>query len=198
MRGDNLASHPLPMPLKSLCVYCGSAVGTHPSHAAAARDLGGLLAARGIALVYGGGGIGLMGEVARAVLAGGGSVTGVIPEHLNTRERAFHHPRVELRITRTMHERKTLMADLADGFIALSGGIGTFDELFEILTWKQLGLHRKPVGLLNVSGYFDPLLALLDSAVREGFAPERLLSKLLSAPTAGELLASLEDARAGD
>ena len=164
-------------PLKSVCVYCGSYSGARPEYAIAARELGRLLAATGRALVYGGGGIGLMGETARAAMAGGGRVIGVIPRHLNTKERACHE--VELRVVETMHERKRTMADLADGFVALPGGLGTFDELFEILTWNQIGLHGKPVGLLNVAGYFDALLGVIEQAVREGFAPSTARTRIL-------------------
>lgn len=172
--------------LRSICVYCGSSSGTKPEFAKAARDTGRLIAASERTLVYGGGGIGLMGELARAASGAGGRVIGVIPGHLNTAERAYHE--VELRVVDTMHERKQLMADLADGFIALPGGLGTFDELFEILTWNQIGLHGKPVGLLNVGGYFAPLLSTIEHAVHEGFAPARALSRLLVAETPSVLL----------
>ena len=133
-----------------------------------------------------------MGETARAALAAGGSVIGIIPTHLNSPERAFNQ--VDLRIVDTMHERKQMMADLADGFVALPGGLGTFDELFEILTWNQIGLHGKPVGLLNVLGYFDPLLALIEHAVREGFAPARARSRVVVSDTAEGLLSAMEAA----
>ena len=176
--------------LKSICVYCGSYSGTKPEDAQVARELGGQIAASGRTLVYGGGGVGLMGETARAAMAAGGRVIGVIPYHLNTTERAYQD--VELRVVETMHERKQLMADLADGFIALPGGLGTFDELFEILTWNQIGLHGKPVGLLNIAGYFDALLVLIEQAVREGFAPETARSRILVAEAPAALLASMD------
>jgi hypothetical protein len=177
-----------PMTLRTLCVYCGSAVGADPRFSEAARELGALLARRGITLAYGGGGIGLMGEIARAVAAGGGRVVGVIPEHLNTRERAFFDPRVELRVTRTMHERKMLLADISDAFVALPGGLGTFDELFEILTWRHIGLHGKPVGVLNVAGYFEPFLALVRNARTLGFIDASREPRIVTAETPLALL----------
>lgn len=160
------------MVMKSLCVFCGSSSGRAPGYSDAATRLGGHLAAAGVTLVYGGGGVGLMGVLADAVIDGGGHVIGVIPDALVARELA--HPRVsDMRVVPDMHTRKALMADLADAIVALPGGLGTFDELFEALTWAQLGLHPKPIGLLNVEGYFAPLLALIDHAVVEGFvAPE--------------------------
>lgn len=176
--------------LKSICVYCGSSSGHRPEYAAAARSMGGLIASSGRTLVYGGGGVGLMGEVARATMAGGGRVIGVIPSHLNTKERAYHE--VELRVVETMHERKQAMADLADGFVAMPGGLGTFDELFEILTWNQIGLHGKPVGLLNVRGYFDALLGTVERAVREGFAPPTARSRILVEEGPEALLAAMD------
>ena len=176
--------------LKSICVYCGSHPGRKGEYSLAAQELGGLLAASGRTLVYGGGGVGLMGETARAAKAAGGRVIGVIPSHLNTKERAYHE--VELRVVETMHERKQTMADLADGFIALPGGLGTFDELFEILTWNQIGLHGKPVGLLNVAGYFDALLGMVEQAVREGFAPPTARSRILVAVNPPALLEAMD------
>jgi uncharacterized protein (TIGR00730 family) len=176
--------------LKSICVYCGSYSGRRPEYAQAARELGGLLATSRRTLVYGGGGVGLMGETARAALASGGHVIGVIPNHLNTQERAYHE--VELRVVETMHQRKQTLADLADGFIALPGGLGTFDELFEILTWNQIGLHGKPVGLLNVLGYFDALLGVIEQAVQEGFAPATARSRLIVEVRPADLLNALD------
>jgi hypothetical protein len=149
-------------------VFAGSSSGTRLEYRSAALELGHLLAARGIGLVYGGAHVGLMGAVADAVLARAGHVTGVIPRALVEKEVA-HSGLTELRIVTSMHERKALMADLADAFIALPGGLGTFEELLEIFTWHQLGLHAKPIGVLNVAGYYDPLLALLDHAVSERF-----------------------------
>jgi len=151
-----------------VCVFCGSSRGSSPSYAAAATEPGTALAASGTGLVYGGGDVGLMGVVADAVLAGGGEVIGVMPDALVAKEIA-HRGLTELRVTGSMHERKALMAELADGFVALPGGLGTFDELCEILTWGQLGLHRKPVVLLDVEGFWGPFVALLDAAVEAGF-----------------------------
>ena len=152
--------------MKSLCVYCGSSSGSDPAYAAAARELGQLLAAQQIELIYGGGRVGLMGTLADAVLDAGGRVQGVIPQSLADREVA-HHGLTQLHIVETMHQRKALMAELSDGFLALPGGLGTFEELFEIWTWAQLGMHGKPIGLLNVAGYFDLLLQFLDHAVSQ-------------------------------
>jgi hypothetical protein len=153
---------------KRLCVFCGSSHGNNPAYAEAAKNAGGELARRKIGLVYGGGNVGLMGVLADAVLAAGGHVTGVIPEALMAKE-VGHRGLPDLRVVKTMHERKALMAELADGFVALPGGIGTFEEFFEIVTWAQLGLHAKLCALLNVNGFYDPLLRLLDHAVEECF-----------------------------
>lgn len=154
--------------LRSLCVFCGSSPGHSPGYAAAARRVGSRLAGDAVRLVYGGGGVGLMGAIADAVLDSGGQVTGVIPQALVQRELA--HARVrDMRVVPDMHSRKALMADLADAFLALPGGFGTLDELLEAVTWAQLGLHAKPIGLLDLDGYFAPLLALIEHAVAEGF-----------------------------
>jgi uncharacterized protein (TIGR00730 family) len=176
-----------------ICVFCGSSPGRSSSYAAAARRLGATLARRGIGLVYGGGNVGLMGIVADAVLADGGEVAGVIPRALVDRELA-HARLTELVVVDTMHERKQRMHDLSDAFIAMPGGFGTLDELCEILTWRQLGFHEKPIGLLDAAGYFGPLSAAFDHAVREGFVaaqhrallaldddPVRLLDRLAAA-----------------
>ncbi len=154
--------------MKRICVFCGSSAGAREEYAQAARSLGTLLAERGIGLVYGGGRVGLMGIVADAVLAAGGEAIGVIPEALMRRE-VGHMALTELHVVGSMHERKALMADLSDGFIAMPGGYGTFEEFCEVLTWSQLGIHPKPCGLLNVAGYYAPLLAMFDHAVAEGF-----------------------------
>lgn len=151
-----------------LSVYCGSNVGSSPVYAETAARLGASLAAREIGLVYGGGNVGLMGVLADAVLAGGGAVTGVIPEHL-VRAEVAHRGLTELIVVSSMHDRKACMSDLADGFVVLPGGFGTLDETFEALTWGQLGLQSKPVVLLDVEGFFDPLLAMMDRAVDAGF-----------------------------
>jgi uncharacterized protein (TIGR00730 family) len=158
----------MPRTLSAVAVYLGSSMGTDPDFAAAANSLGGLLAARGIRLVYGGGRVGLMGVLADAVLGGGGSVTGVITRALEDKEIA-HHGLMDLTVVHTMHERKATMADRADGFIMLPGGYGTMDEFFEVLTWTQLGIHVKPCAILDVNGYFRPLVGLLDNAAGKGF-----------------------------
>src|ERR1051326_7031874 len=167
--------------IQSLCVFCGSSKGGRPEYAEAARRVGREVAERGWTLVYGAGNIGLMGEVADAALEAGGRVIGVIPESLVGWEVA-HTGLPELRIVGTMHERKAQMADLADAFLALPGGYGTLDEFCEILTWAQLGLHRKPCGLLNVLGYYDALLALLDTGVRERFLRPEHRALILDEP----------------
>lgn len=151
-----------------LCVFCGSSSGQDPVYLEAARSLGGALARTGIDLVYGGASVGLMGAVADAVLAGGGHVIGVMPQALVDKEIA-HKALSDLRIVGSMHERKALMAELADGFVALPGGLGTFEELFEVWTWAQLGYHRKPCALLNAGGFYDKLTAFLDDVVERGF-----------------------------
>jgi uncharacterized protein (TIGR00730 family) len=154
--------------MKRICVYCGSNPGLRKEYADAAVAVGEALAKRGLGLIYGGGAVGLMGIVADAALARGAQVIGVIPEKLMLKEIA-HMGVSEMFVTKTMHERKALMTDLADGFIALPGGIGTFDELFESWTWGQLGYHRKPFGLLNVADYYTPLVSFLDHVTEQGF-----------------------------
>jgi uncharacterized protein (TIGR00730 family) len=154
--------------LRRLCVFCGASPGLNPAHAAFARDVGAGLAARGIGVVYGGGRVGLMGALADGALGAGGEVIGVIPRGLVDRELA-HSGVTELRVVETLHERKAVMASLADGFVALPGGLGTLEELAEAMSWAQLDLHDKPCGLLDPTGYFEPLLAFLDRAVEEGF-----------------------------
>ncbi len=159
--------------MKSICVFCGSNAGHNPLYREQAESLGQLLAARGITLIYGAGNIGLMGAVADACLAAGGEVIGVIPQALMGREVAGrpveHRTLTRLEVVDSMHTRKARMAELAEGFIALPGGFGTFEEFCEILTWGQLGFHSKPMGLLNVNGFYDPLLAMFDRAVSDGF-----------------------------
>jgi uncharacterized protein (TIGR00730 family) len=176
--------------MKRVCVFCGSSIGNKPEYTDFAEALGRLLAARKIGLVYGGGNVGLMGVIADAAVAAGGEVIGVIPKALKDREIA-HTGLRDLRVVDSMHTRKAMMADLADAFIAMPGGVGTFEEFFEAITWTQLGLHRKPCGLLNVGGFYSPLVAFIDQAVDEGFIkpihramivvddnPERLLDSL--------------------
>ncbi|MBN9119192.1 MAG: TIGR00730 family Rossman fold protein [Planctomycetes bacterium] len=178
------------MPLNSVCVFCGSAAGTNPVYATTARELGRTLAARKLGLVYGGGRVGLMGEVASAALTAGGTVVGVIPHSLALKEIA-QEDCTELIVVNTMHERKSLMADRSDAFVALPGGYGTCDELFEIVTWAQLGIHRKPVAVLNVNGFFAPLFAWLDHVVSEGLLRPKHRELLLVADTVPELLDAL-------
>ncbi|WP_454056011.1 LOG family protein [Cupriavidus sp. Marseille-Q8015] len=176
--------------MKSVCVYCGSSPGNRPEYAEAAALLGRTLAARGLALVYGGGKVGLMGIVADSVLAHGGTVVGVIPDALMQKE-VGHRGLTELHVVRNMHERKQMMADRADAFIALPGGVGTFEELFETFTWLQLGYHDKPVGLLNVAGFYDGMLGFLSHAVHEGFLKPVHADLLHVADTADGLLVKL-------
>jgi uncharacterized protein (TIGR00730 family) len=153
---------------KRLCVFCGASAGRDPAHAAFAREVGAELARRGIGVVYGGGRVGLMGALADGALAAGGEVIGVIPRGLVERELA-HRGVTELRVVESLHERKAVMASLADGFVALPGGLGTLEELAEVMSWAQLELHDKPCGVLDPTGYFEPLLGFLDRAVDEGF-----------------------------
>jgi uncharacterized protein (TIGR00730 family) len=159
------------MDIKSVCVFCGSRMGARPDYLEGAKALGTELARRGLTLVYGGTSVGLMGAMADAVLAGGGKVVGVLPQVLSDREIA-HKGLTELHMVDSMHTRKAMMAQRADAFIAMPGGVGTFEELFEITTWAQLGIHHKPIGLLNVADYYAPLLALMQRAVDEGFIAE--------------------------
>jgi uncharacterized protein (TIGR00730 family) len=186
------------MHLKRVCVFCGSRTGQPDEYRAAARHLAGVLAARDIGLVYGGGAVGLMGVLADAMLAAGGTVIGVIPEALATREVA-HAGLSELHVVESMHARKAMMAERSDAFIAMPGGFGTFEEFCEVVTWTQLGLHRKRCGLLNVGGFYDPLLALFNRGVADGFIsaanraiviaepePARLIDRLASPAHGGE------------
>lgn len=163
--------------IRSVCVYCGSQKGISPAFSGAAAALGAALARDGLTLVYGGGSVGLMGVLADAAITAGGRVVGVIPRLLMERELA-HRGLAELVVTESMQERKARMAGLSDAFIALPGGIGTLDELFEMWTWAQLGLHDKPCALINTAGYYDPLIAFLDGAVREGFLRPEARSRL--------------------
>jgi uncharacterized protein (TIGR00730 family) len=180
------------MELRRVCVFCGSSVGARPDYAAAARTLGAELAARGIGLVYGGSHLGLMGAVADACRSAGGEVIGVIPGSLVEAEVA-HAGLDDLRIVSTMHERKALMADLSDGFVALPGGFGTLEEFCEVLTWSQLGLHSppKPCGLVDVAGFFGPLIALFDSAVDQGFLRPENRRLVLAAADPSSMLDAL-------
>ncbi|MFB3901979.1 MAG: TIGR00730 family Rossman fold protein [Acidobacteriota bacterium] len=172
--------------MQRICVYCGASLGRNEYYRRAAQDLGQELAKRGLHLVYGGGSVGLMGVLADAVLAAGGQVFGVIPRQLATE--LAHRGVTSLKIVSSMHERKACMAELADAFIALPGGYGTFEELFETITWSQLGIHRKPVGLLNTAGYFDLLVSLIDKAIEEAFIVPENRALVVVADSPAELL----------
>ncbi len=175
----------------AVCVFCGSSPGARPVYRATAEALGRALAEQDRTLVYGGGNVGLMGAAADAALAAGGRVVGVIPQHLVARE-VGHVGVTDLRVVSSMHERKQLMADLADAFVLMPGGLGSLEEFFEIWTWGQLGLHRKPYGVLNVDGYFDPLLAFLDHAVEERFVRREHRDLVLIDDEPARLLARLD------
>jgi uncharacterized protein (TIGR00730 family) len=178
-----------------LCVFCGSSPGARSEYAAGARALAAELVRRGIGLVYGGGNVGLMGILADGVLAGGGEAIGVIPEALVAREIA-HHGLTTLHVVASMHERKALMSELSSGFIALPGGLGTFEEFFEAATWTQLGVHAKPCALLNIAGYYDPLIEALEHARDERFVPAAHLEMVLADTDPGRLLDRLAAWRA--
>ena len=179
--------------MQRICVFCGSSTGASPLYAEAARAMGRTIVASGRSLVYGGGQVGLMGVVADAVLAAGGEVIGVIPHALNAREIA-HDGLTTLHVVDSMHERKALMASLSDAFVALPGGFGTYEELFEVITWTQLGVHKKPCGLLNVAGFYDPLVQFLDRAATERFIRPEHRAAVLVETEPGRLLAALEGA----
>ena len=186
--------------MKRICVFCGSNAGHHPAYRAEAEKLGRLLASRGVELVYGAGNIGLMGAVADACLEAGGTVIGVIPEALMGKEVAGravdHRTLTRIEVVDSMHTRKARMAELSDGFIALPGGFGTFEEFCEILTWGQLGFHVKPMGLLNVRGFYDPLLTLFDHAVGEGFLRAQNRAMVLADTDIEQLLVRMADYQA--
>ena len=173
--------------MKHVCVFCGSSEGSRPIYAEAARHMGQELARRGLGLVYGGGKVGLMGAVADAALEAGGEVVGVIPDALVSKE-VGHEGLSELHVVGSMHERKKLMADLSDGFVAMPGGYGTFEELLEVLSWAQLSIHEKPCALLDVAAYWQPLASLFDRAVAEGFVRPDLRELVLMAEKPDELL----------
>lgn len=176
--------------MKRLCVFCGANSGHDPHYMKAAAALGRSIAQAGLGLVYGGASIGLMGAVADAALAEGGEVIGVIPQTLVAREVA-HHGLSDLRIVTSMHERKALMADLSDGFIALPGGVGTLEELFEVWTWSHLGLHRKPCGLLDVAGFYSGLGRFIDHVQQEGFLRDGVRDMLLMAENPTQMIAAM-------
>jgi len=184
-------------PIRSICVFCGSSSGVRPQYAAAAHELGALLAHRGIQVVYGGGHVGMMGQLADAALAAGGKVVGVIPEHL-MRPEVAHQRLDELIVVESMHTRKRTMSERADAFVVLPGGFGTFEEMFEMVTWLQLRLHSKPVGLVNCLGYFDHLLAFLHHAADEGFIRPQHRGLLLVAGTPSLLVDRLLEFELGE
>jgi uncharacterized protein (TIGR00730 family) len=177
--------------VRRVCVFCGSSPGARPAYAAATGELARTLADAGVGIVYGGGAVGLMGELADATLAAGGEIVGVIPRALMERE-IGHHRVPDLRVVDSMHERKALMADLADAFVALPGGLGTLEELFEVYTWAQLGLHRKACGLLDVEGYYSGLAGFLDHAVAERFVRAEHRAMLIVEREPRAMLARLE------
>ena len=177
-------------PIRSVCVYCGSSAGVDPAHVSVATELGEVLAAAGVKLVYGGASVGVMGALANAVLAAGGEAVGVLPRGLFRREVA-HTGLTELHEVGSMHERKQLMFDLADAFVALPGGLGTLEELAEVTTWAQLGIHGKPIAVLDVGGFWTPLLDFLDSLVVEGFLPEASRQLILQVEQVDRLLDAL-------
>jgi uncharacterized protein (TIGR00730 family) len=180
----------LARPIRSICVYCGSSPGVDPHHVTTAAEVGTALAAAGMQLVYGGASVGVMGALADAALAGGGRVIGVLPRGLFRREVA-HQGLTELHEVESMHERKQLMFDLADAFVALPGGLGTLEELAEVTTWAQLGIHTKPIAVLDVAGFWTPLLDFLDSLVVEGFLPEATRQLILQVERVDGLLDAL-------
>ncbi len=177
--------------MKALCVYCGSSFGTSPHYAEAARAMGAALAARGITLVYGGGNVGLMGAIADEVLRHGGEVTGVIPQALLDKE-VGHLGLTQLHVVKNMHERKAMMAELSDGFIAMPGGIGTLEELFEVFTWAQLRFHDKPIGILNTDGYYDALLGFVAHMAEQGFLRAEQAKLLMAEADPQALLARFD------
>jgi len=177
--------------INRICVFCGTNTGSRPDYGAAARELGRILAEQGIELVYGGASVGIMGELADSVHEHGGHVTGIIPQQLMEKE-AAHTGIANLIVVASMHQRKSQMADMSDGFIALPGGIGTLEGFFEILTWSQLGIHAKPSGILNVAGYFDGLTRFLDHAVKEGFLTEEHRSAIIMETDSGQLLERMQ------
>jgi uncharacterized protein (TIGR00730 family) len=180
--------------MKRICVFCGSSQGSRPEYRAAAEEMAAELVRRNIGLVYGGGNVGLMGVIADAVLKAGGEAVGVIPEHIMSRE-IGHEGLTKLHVVQSMHERKALMADLSDAFIAMPGGFGTLEEFCEVVTWTQLGLHAKPCGILNVREFYTPLLAMFDHAVEEQFLKPENRALVLARESPAELIGALEEWR---
>lgn len=180
--------------INRVCVFCGAHTGTLPAYRSAAETTGRTLAGAGMEIVYGGGKVGLMGVMADAALAAGGAVIGVIPQRLAVLE-VVHTGLTELRVVQSMHERKMLMADLVDAFIALPGGYGTFEEFWEVVTWTQLGIHHKPCGLLNVAGFYDPMLAQIDRAAKDGFITPENRALVIAGENVDGLLDTLRHVR---
>jgi len=181
--------------MKRICVFCGSSLGAKPEYSKAAQELGYLMAQKGIGLVYGGASVGIMGEVANAVLKEGGEAIGVIPGFMVEKELA-HKKLSDLRVVNSMHERKALMAELSDGFIALPGGFGTFEEFFEVLTWGQLSIHTKPCGLLNICNYYDKLIEFIDYSVKEQFVKVDCRALVLAGNEPKDLLEKMQSYQA--
>lgn len=188
---------PVSSPIQHVCVYCGSAIGNDPSIAAAAIDLGNRLGDAGIGLVYGAASIGIMGTVADAILGKGGRAIGIIPSHILDRE-VGHPGLTELHIVESMHERKKMMVDRSDAFVIFPGGLGTLDETFEILTWKQLGLHNKPVIIANIGGFWDPLISLIDYQIAKGYVKPKDRLTFTVANTVDEVMTLLQNLPAQD
>lgn len=178
--------------MKSICVFCGSSSGKGVNHLTAAQKLGKIIAEENITLVYGGGNVGIMGELANTVLQYNGKVIGVIPEDLVAREAALKEV-TELRIVKSMHERKAMMSELSEGFIAMSGGIGTLEEFFEAWTWAQLGIHNKPIGILNVDGYYDRLIDFINNSVEQEFVNKNNLDMIVIDKDAKNLIGKMKD-----
>ncbi len=179
--------------IKSLCVYCGSRDGATPGYARIAREIGKILAERGISLVYGGGSVGMMGHMARSVLAEGGHVIGIIPSHLDEKEITFEKCS-ELHVVGSMHTRKKMMFDMADGFLVLPGGVGTMEEMVEVGTWRQLRLHEKPIVVLNISGFWKPFIQMLNIMVQQQFAGDELQDIFKIVSTVDEVMPAFDDA----
>ena len=182
--------------IKSVCVYCGSAFGNDDAYRIAARDLGQVLAGAGLRLVYGGGGVGLMGEVARAAHSAGGSVLGIMPQFLRTREILFDD--VETRVVANMHERKMMMFEESDAFVVVPGGVGTLEEVVELLSWRRLDLHRKPIIFLNTNDFWTPFFALIAHTQQAGFTPDSFSRTYISVDTVEEVLPAIAELKAAD
>ena len=182
--------------VKSVCVYCGSSFGSEEAYKTGARDLGQILAGAGLRLVYGGGGVGLMGETARAVHDAGGKVLGIMPQFLRTREILYDD--VETRVVTSMHERKMMMFEESDAFVVLPGGVGTLEEVIELLSWRRLDLHKKPIIFLNIKGFWQPFFDLIDHTLKTGFTPSNFVATYLSVDTPEEVLPAIVNLKTAD